>query len=446
MTRPRRFLIAMATVCLTLGGGAPAGAQEPNGRLNLQEAVETALKQNPQVTQYRELMAAAKEGIGVSRSAYFPQFSWQGNFYYGNAFSAGSSATVFQSATPPGTARPLSITNNPRDFYIYRFSLNQLLYDFGKTAGTVEQSTASYKASQEDYAAARQQVVLETRTAYFNYLAARRAVRVEEQNVRQNQELLKQAQGFYQVGLRAKIDVTKAEANLYQAESTLIRARNAAEVARVDLMKALGLKSWPYREVEDVLEVTPQPLKLEDLRSQALRQRPEIQRNRALQNRDLAAIQVAKSGYYPTLSSNSAYGWQGSGYPLDDNWWLGMGVNFPLFEGGKTMYAVRQAKAQWRSTLAQADVLTLEVIKEVEQSYLDLKAAWEVIRSSRKAREAAEENLRLAWGRYRAGVGNIIEVTDAQTQFARADLEYVRALLEYRIIEARLDKAIGKTF
>jgi len=445
--RTLRFLLT-ASVALLLAALAPspAAAQIEAGRLTLEEAIQTALRQNPQVTQYRELVAAAREGIGISRSAYFPQLSFRGDFFYGTAFTSGSAGAAFQSGTAPGTARPLSLTSNPRDFYIYRFSLNQLLFDFGKTPGQVAEATASYKATQEDYAAARQQVVLDTRTAYFNYLAARRAVKVEEQNVRQNQELLKQAQGFYQVGLRARIDVTKAEANLYQAESELIRAKNAAEVARVDLMKALGLKSWPYREVEDVLEVSPRDLSLEDLKSQALRQRPELLRNRAQQQRDQASLKVARAGFFPTFSSNSAYGWQGSGYPLDDNWWLGVGVSFPLFEGGRTLHQVRQAKAQLRATLANADALTLEVLKEVEQSYLDLKAAWEVIRSSRKAREAAEENLRLAWGRYRAGVGNIIEVTDAQTQFARADLEHVRALLNYRIVEARLDKAVGKTF
>lgn len=444
----RLSCVYLLTVILTLGlaGLASAQAQEGPRRLSLKEAIDTALKQNPQVTQYRELMAAAKEGISISRAAYFPQLSFRGDFYYGTAFSSGAAGAAFQGGAAPGTARPLSLTNNPRDFYIYRFSLNQLLYDFGKTPGQVAEATATYKASQEDYAAARQQVVLDTRTAYFNYLAARRAVKVEEQNVHQNRELLKQAQGFYQVGLRAKIDVTKAEANLYQAESELIRARNAMEVARVDLMKSLGLKSWPYADVEDVLEVSPQPLSLEDLRSQALRQRPELLRNRAQQQRDQASIQVARAGFFPTFSSTSAYGWQGSGYPLDDNWWLGVGMSFPLFEGGRTLHQVRQAKAQLRATLATADLLTLEVMKEVEQNYLDLKAAWEVIRASRKAKEAAEENLRLAWGRYRAGVGNIIEVTDAQTQFARADLEYVRALLNYRIVEARLDKAVGKTF
>ena len=102
-------------------------------------------------------------------------------------------------------------------------------------------------------------MVLDLRTAYFGYLAARRAMKVQEETVRQNQELMKQAQGFYQVGLKAKIDVTKAEANLYQAEANLIQAKNNVELARVTLMNALGIKTWPYKDVEDVLEVTPSP-------------------------------------------------------------------------------------------------------------------------------------------------------------------------------------------
>ena len=91
-------------------------------------------------------------------------------------------------------------------------------------------------------------------------------------------------------------------------------------------------------------------------------------------------------------------------------------------------------------------MLTLDIAKEVEQSYLDVKAAREVIRATKKAREAAAENLRLAMGRYKSGVGNIIEVTDAQVQFAQADLNYVRALYDFKVAEAKLDKAVGRSF
>ena len=121
-------------------------------------------------------------------------------------------------------------------------------------------------------------------------------------------------------------------------------------------------------------------------------------------------------------------------------------MTFPLFEGLSTAYSVNQNKAQLRATVENSEVLRQNVTKEVEQAYLDVKSGWELIRASKKALEAARENLRLAWGRYQAGVGTIIEVTDAQVQFSQADLNFVQALYDYRVFEARLDKAIGKAY
>jgi TolC family type I secretion outer membrane protein len=422
-----------------------AMAEEAKGRLTLDEAMRVALKQNPTVAESKERVSAAQEQIGVSKSGYYPQVSFAGNYFYGNSFARSATGT-FQVTTPSGVSSPTSLERKASDFFVYRFSANQLLYDFGKTSGQVDQSRSGFRQAGEDLANTRQQVVLDTRSRYFEYLASRRAIKVAEENVRQNQELLKQAKGFYDVGLRAKNDVTKAEANLANAEAELIRAKNLADVSRVALMTTLGLKTWPYKDVEDVLEVTPKALVLEELKTAALKQRPEIRRNTYQQEGDKAAIQVAKSGYYPTFSSTTAYGWQGDEHPLDDNWWVGAGVTFPLFEGLKTYHSVRQAKSQLKATQAGGESLTLTVTREVEQSYLDVLSAREVIKARVKAKESAAENLRLAWGRYRAGVGNIIEVTDAQVQFAQADLDHVRALFDYRVFEARLDKAIGKSF
>jgi TolC family type I secretion outer membrane protein len=434
----------LCLLSLFLPVSSPA-AVNGNGRLTEKEAIDLALKQHPAVKESQERMAAAKAQIGISRSGYLPQANFTGNYYYGNAFSfsSGGISTPATTGRAPGSTSQLLTAS---DFYIYRFNFNQLIYDFGKTMGAIAVARAGYQQAGDDYAGVRQGVVLDARTAYFGLLAAQRAVKVEEENVRQNQELLRQAQGFYGVGARARIDVTKAEANLYDAETQLIRARNLVDLARVSLMTALGLKNWPYQTLEDALEAPPRPLVLAELKEQALKQRPEVMRNRHQQEGDQANLKVARAGYFPTLSSNASYGWQGDGYPLASNWWLGVAVNVPLFEGLKTKYSVDQAKAQLRATLANAEVLSQNVNKEVEQNYLDVQTAREVIRSAAKAREAAQENLRLAQGRYKAGVGSIIEVTDAQVQFARSDLRYVQALYDYRIADAKLDKAVGRVY
>ncbi len=441
-----RHLLRGTLVMLVLGLGLPpAGlrAQEAQRSLGLKEAIDIALKQHPSVKEYQEKVVAAQHAIGVSRAAYFPQANFLSDYFYGNAFAR--TARGAPSITGP-SAVSTAIAPQVSNFYIYRFSVNQLLYDFGKTPGLVAESRAGYRQAREDYSGTRQQVVLDARTAYFGLLARQRALKVQEDTVKQNQDLVKQAQGFYQVGLKAKIDVTKAEANLYDAEAGLIRAKNAVDLARVTLMTALGLKTFPYSKVEDVLEVTYEIPPLSDLKVQALRQRPDLLKNRYQQDYNQAALKVAQSGYFPTFTSTAAYGWQGNDYPLDDNWWVGAGVTIPLFEGLATTYSVRQAKANIRSTEASTEVLRQNITKEVEQAYLDLVAARELIRATAKAREAAQENWRLAQGRYKAGIGTIIEVTDAQVQFSQADLKFVQALYDYRVNEAKLDKAIGRTF
>jgi TolC family type I secretion outer membrane protein len=440
------FVVSIALLLfLPLGWPGLLRAQDSGSRLTMQEAVGLALKQNPTIKESKERVTSAQDQIGVSRAGLLPQLGFAGNYYYGTAF--GRTPGFLSATTPSGISGfPSSFGNQASNYYIYRFTLNQLIYDFGKTPGQVAGSRASFQQAGEDLAGTRQQVVLDTRTAYYGYLSAMKALKVAEENVRQNQELLKQAQGFYREGIRAKIDVTKAEANLFDAEAALIKARNLVDVSRVGLMTVLALKTWPYGTVEDILEVEAKPQSLEDLKAQALNQRPEILRNKYQQEGNQAAIRVARAGFYPSLNSTASYGWEGPTYPLPDSWWLGVTMNVPLFEGLGTTSSLRQAKANLRASRANTEVLTLNITKEVEQSYLDVNAAREVIRATKKAREAAAENLRLAFGRYKSGVGNIIEVTDAQVQFAQADLNYVRALYDYKVAEARLDKAVGRSF
>jgi TolC family type I secretion outer membrane protein len=439
------LLGAALLFCLPWVWPAPAPAQEAAGRLTMQEAVGLALKQNPTIKESKEKVNSAQDQIGVSRAGLLPQLGFEGSYYYGTAF--GRSPGFLSASTPSGVSGfPSSLGNEADNYFIYRFTLNQLIFDFGKTPGQVAGSKASRRQVGEDLANTRQQVVLDTRTAYYGYLSALKAFKVAEENVRQNQELLKQAKGFYQEGIRAKIDVAKAEANLFDAQAAIIRAQNQVQVSRVSLMTVLGLKAWPYGTVEDILEADIKPQSLEDLKAQAMNQRPEILRNKYQQDGNQAAIRVARAGYFPAINSTASYGWQGPSYPLPDSWWLGVTMNVPLFEGLGTTYALRQAKANLRASRASAEVLTLDIIKEVDQRYLDVNAAREMIRATKKAREAAAENLRLAFGRYKSGVGNIIEVTDAQVQFAQSDLNHVRALYDCKVAEARLDKAVGKAF
>jgi len=437
------YICLLLLVVGRLGFSDPGLAQQEvaGKKLTVEEAIEVALQNHPAIKEFRERSEAARSQIGISRSNLLPQVTNTSSYYYGTSVPT-SSLSI-----PSGMGQFSASSSDVRDYVVHRFQVNQLLYDFGKTLGSIGQSKALYEASRMDLANIRQQVVLDAKTAFYGYLAAQRAVMVSEENLRLNEDLVRQAQGFYEVGVKAKIDVTTAEANLYTAQADLITARNTFQIAQVALMTALGLKSWPYVGLIYQLDTRPKLMDLPEAKERALTDRPDYLRNRFQQKADQEAVRVAKAGYFPTLSSQGLHNTQGKPYgDMRGSWSLSLNATVPIFEGLLTKYSVQQARANLRATEADAEVLRQDINKEVEQSYLDVRAAAEKTRATAKGQEAARENWVLAQGRYKAGVGSIIEVTDAQVKYFDAELRYIRSVYDLKAAEARLEKAVGKAY
>jgi outer membrane protein len=433
------LLIALVGLTFSLPGFAQK--EIVGKKLTLENAIDVALHHHPAITEYKERSLSTRAQIGISRANLLPQVSSTSSYYYGNSVPS-SSLNI------PSGFGPLGISQgNVSDFMVHSFQVNQLLFDFGKTLGQIGQSKALYDVSKMDLANIRQQVALDVKTAFFGYLAAERGVMVSEDNLKLNEDLLGQAQGFYQVGAKAKIDVTTAEANLYTARSDLITARNNVKIARVNLMTAMGLKSWPYEGLSYNLDIRTKIPGLNDAKEKALEDRPEYQKNKFQQKADQQAIRTAKSGFFPTLYSQGLQNTQGKPYgDMRGTWSLSLNASVPIFEGLATKYALQQAQANLRATQSNAEVLRQDINKQVEQSYFNVQAAAEKTRATEKGAEAAKENWDLAQGRYKAGVGSIIEVTDAQVKFFNAELSYIRSVYDLKVAEAQLEKAVGKPY
>jgi outer membrane protein len=435
------FSLFTAFLGLTLSVPGLAQKEVAGQQLTLPEAIDVALHNHPAIKEYKERSSSAEAQIGISRANLLPQVSSTSSYYYGNSVPS-SSLNI------PSGFGPLGIgQGNVSDFTVHSFQVNQLLYDFGKTLGQIGRSKALYDVSKMDLANIRQQVALDVKTAFFGYLAAERAVIVSEDNLRLNEDLVRQAQGFYQVGAKAKIDVTTAAANLYSAQSDLITARNNLQIARVTLMTAMGLKSWPYEGLSYKLDTRPKLVNLSDAKEQALEDRPEYQKSRFQQQADQQAVRTARAGFFPKVYSQGLQNTQGKPYgDMRGTWSVSLNASVPIFEGLANKYSVQQAKANLRATQSNAEVLRQDINKQVEQSYLNVRAAAEKTRATEKGKEAAQENWDLAQGRYKAGVGSIIEVTDAQVKFFNAELTYIRSVYDLKVSEAQLEKAVGNPY
>ncbi len=440
--RPARLAARLLSCLLAAGlaGALPAGAQPqapptpatarqappPGQALSLPDAIELALRQHPTIASAQQSRLAAGARIGEARAPYFPRFDW--------LTSAGRSQAFSTTLDRPISGNTISTA----------IQGTQLIYDFGKTGAVVDQARAGARFAESELDRVREVVVQNVRAAYFGLLQARRLVGVAEAAVTRAELNLRSAQGFFDVGTKPKSDVTKAEVEVANARVALIVARNQVRLAETTLANALGLEATTPVEVEDILTYEPVALDSRALLTEALANRPELRQAQAQIDTARAQLAGARANYLPTLSVNGSYGGASSDPALHEAWSVAGVLSWNLFQGFFTTYQVRETQALVEAARANYDTFELQVRLDVEQAYITVVEAAERIGATAKAVESARENLRLAQGRYDAGVGTILDLTDAQLALTNAEADQVRALTDYRVGLAVLNRVVGR--
>ena len=405
---------------------ASAGMQQGTG-LTLDEVVRTALENHSSVKSAQYQVGAQDAVLHQQMAAYYPTISFSNTYRTANSGGSSSNAPKgFDSFTGAGNA-------------------SMTLYNFGKREGAVQSARDTLDATQYAYNTTANNIVLAVKQAYYGVLQANALLRVNEETVRDREETLRQTQGFYDVGTKPRSDVTQAQANLYLAQANLILARNGVDVAWANLRNAMGVDDYPRQPLAEELAVTPFSMALAEAKEEAFAARPELLQFAALLKAEDQLIAVARRNHLPDLLFSSIYGRQGvTGESPHNNWQVQLSLNVPIFNGFQTTYQLQQALYTYQSIKEQARVQRQQVALQVEQSYLNLTTAREVVKANEAAVKAAKENLELHEGRYQVGYAPIVEVTDAQTTYTTAQTNYVNALVSYKLAMAQLVNAMGR--
>ena len=402
--------------------------------LTLERCIEIALKMQPTIVAAINTVNVNESRVGQAKSNYYPQINWTSSYERINAASGSSSGS---------TSGFFGRTNEDFDHYSTGFTLSQTLYDFGKTPTQVKIQNLVLDASRSDFRNTTEQIILAVKQAYYGVVQTKYNVLVAEDTVKQTQQQLEQAKGFYEVGTKPKFDVTQAEVNLSSAKLNLIRNENAFKIAKVTLNNVMGIPDAPEYTLDETMTFVKYEITLEDALLNAYQNRPDLQSIVLKRQAAERSIDLAKTGYYPVLNGNAGYTWSGEEFPLDHGWNIGATVSFPLFSGFLTKYQVEEAKANLNVIKANEELLKQTIFLEVQEAYLTLRAAEEAIPTAKLRVEQAQENLEIANGRYAAGVGNPLEVTDAEVGLANARTSYIQALYVDKVAQASLEKAIG---
>lgn len=409
----------------------PASGQVIAGgtMLTLSQCIDIALMKNPSILAAAFGVEVNRSKVGESRSAYYPQIS---------------ASAAYSRISPMTGAATGSGSSAEYDQYTSSVSLNQTLLNFGKTSSSVDISKYNLESSRSDLQTTQDSVILSVKQAYYGVLQARRNRNVAADVIKQFQLHLDQAKGFYDVGTKAKIDVIKAEVDFSNAKLSLINAENTLKIAWVTLNNVMGTPDAPDYDIEDNLSFQQYAVTLEEAMARAYENRPDLKSIIAKRQAAEINISLARTGHYPTLSGNASYNWAAETLSaIDHGWEAGVVLTVPLFSGFLTSQQVAEAKASLYAEQANEEALRQQILLEVRQAYLNLQAAEASIATAKLAADQAQENLDLANGRYAAGVGSPIEVSDAFATYVAARANHTVSLSNYKIAQANIEKAMG---
>ena len=407
---------------LLLASMAPPALAAP---VPMEELVSRALSQAPTLQAAEAVAATQAESVGAARAGYLPQVS----------LSAGLSQTTSTSPTQT-TAQPFTFGNAG-------LAVRQSLWTFGRLGAAVDQAAAASAVARAQAELRAVEVAYGVRQAYLNWAQAAGLEAQAKEQVRLAEVTLAEARARFQAGLTAQLDVTRAQAALAQAQATLAGARAATAQGRRSVSTAIGQAEL----VEGEPEFPAAALLAEHSHSELgalAAEHPSLQAVGAQVAQAAAGRRVAAAGGNPDLSADASYGMRARDFAGAPNWQAGLSLSWPLYApavGRQT----RAAEAQEAAQRANLEARRLEVSRDVDNAYLALAGAKERLPAASSALAAARANQAQAQGRYRAGVGSIIEVADAQSLVATAHAEWVRAQTGYHLAIAELQRAMGVT-
>jgi outer membrane protein len=410
--------------------------------LSLDEAVKMALALQPQLRQTHVGTEAAFARADEARAPLLPRLDLIGTYLRttGN-FTARPGAL-------PSTQTTTDRTPSFRSYNYYQLgaTASQLLWDFNLTWDRWRSAQSAAEAQRFSEQNQRLQTILAVQVGYFTVRARRDLVTVARDTLENQQRHLHQIEGFVRVGTRPEIDSAQARTDEANARVALINAENNYDTSKAQLNQTIGIEQSTDYEVGD--ETLP-PFQGEDdatepLLERALKGRPDFASIEQSIRAQRFIISSTTGAYFPSFVLGASF--TDNGPALDNltwNWTAQLQIQWNIFQGLLTRSQSREAGFNLVGTEAQRDALRQSVRLEVEQARLFLRGAKAALVAAGEALDNARLRLRLAERRYQTGVGDVIELGDAQLAMTNAAAQEVTAHFNVAIGRAQLLKALG---
>jgi outer membrane protein len=408
--------------------------------LSLEQAISLALDNNLATLLAKERENEARGFQKEALSGLLPNIS-------GAAYQASLTENLAALGFTPGRFPGFTSTFiGPFKNFDARVRLQQTIFSLSALRN-YQAGRAGVRAAQFEEGIAREQVATATAIAYLETMRADRSVVAAQANVTLGQTLLKLAQDQRDAGIATGVDVTRAETRLAQEQVRLSRAQTDAEEALLQLQRITGLPLGSSFTLTDPLRFSVDALPaIETAVAIAEDARGEVRVARAQVSVNEFEARAARAEQLPSLEFLGDYGVSGitpvtSALPTRR---YAIQLNVPIFNGGLTRGRIQVANSREQQAQLQLASVRGQVEEDVRLAYAGLRTTADTVRAADLAATLAERELEMARDRFRAGVGDNIELVTAQTTLANARLDQVAALTAYNAARLNLAASQGR--
>ena len=403
--------------------------------VTIEESVAIALKNHENVTEAQAAVQQAVARTLQSKSARNPTVTASASYthpvYFNVAAGDGFGGIPFFTQAPQGTQEQIVI--------------RQLLFDFNRTRSAVKAAEARTIAARAGLEAARQQLAFEVRKAYLELLQSQRLAEVRLYALENQLIHVEQARKLHATGLGLPIDVVRTQTAYANAVQQFTETRNQALIDRVELASFMGIDPRTPFTIDTPNKAEKLPESLDALIELALKQRPGLKQSQAQIEAQKFTLENLKASNKPRISTSlSLSGNQVEPQPQTEQIALMLNLEWPLYDGGLARAQQAEAQAGLKANEAQLSRLQRQVTSDVTNAYIRKRTAEQKISNSEHEVKGAEESVRVASGRYKLGLGGILEVLDAEQALTVARTNQVNARTQLDQALVALEFVLGQ--
>ena len=445
--------------------------------LTLADAVAIALHQQPTGYISQTQITSANGQKAQARARYFPtltpEFRYQDsrNTFYGINTGGGTTSIVTptggtggtgaggtgtagtqttQTVTGPQSLDGVSVTRGSGS----TLTLQQTLFDSGTRESINAQARRGLDAARFGRTDTRQQIILAVTSDFYSLLRADDLVKVSQAQVTRAQQTVNQTQGQIDAGVAARADILQSQADLANAQVTLLQNESAVRSSEAALKNVMAIEtSTPLQlatlAAADALPPPPNAgpeRTLDDYVQQAYAARPDLRQQLSVIEVSRQSVKQAHIAAGPALTGSYVLTYQPQndlGAKSTDSQVL-VTASYPLFDAGRARGAVRVAEAGRDADLDRLEQLRQNIRLDVEQSFYDRSLALQRTQLAQIAIQAAQASFDAATARRQAGIGTVLDITTAQVSLTQAQNGYVSAIYDFYTADARLRRATGQ--